>query len=424
MMPEGFRIKLAKRIDEFVGAPLVFFARLFDRPTSKAGGPLRRVLFVKFWGIGSIVLAEPALRRLKERHPGVQIHFLTLERNRGLFPMIPVVDRLHCLPFRSLWGFGLATFKLLRRLRAERYDAVFDAEFFVNYSGLLAWALKPRRIVGFSRADGAKRMLQHVSVPFREGLHTASQFLNLACERVSFEAVDGQSALNRRRWPQRGSAIHEVCGLTAAAPVLSIPARSLSPLPIPALWKAPYVVVNVNASPLALERRWSGTGFAVLGKALLENFEIDLVLIGTARERSYVESIAQKIGGGARVRNLAGTLDLVQLAQLLQGAVMLVSNDSGPIHMASAFNVPTVGLYGPETPLRYGPLSSRRLVFYEDLRCSPCMSVENAKTVRCVNSLACMKSIDAERAARQTARFLRGLLAERTAPASAGGGVR
>jgi ADP-heptose:LPS heptosyltransferase len=126
---------------------------------------------------------------------------------------------------------------------------------------------------------------------------------------------------------------------------------------------------------------------------LLRFYEVDVILTGSRAERRYVDGVEQGLAG-SRVHNLCGMLSLKDLARLLREAACLISNDSGPVHMASALGTPVVGFYGPETPLRYGPLSSRSLVFYEDLWCSPCMSVDNAKTVHCVNDLACMKQIE------------------------------
>ena len=167
--------------------------------------------------------------------------------------------------------------------------------------------------------------------------------------------------------------------------------------------------MNINASPLAVERRWPRDRFVQLGTALLESYPFDLVLVGSPSEASYVAPVAQTLEQGnatGRVWNWTGLLDLKELARLLRDALVLISNDSGPIHLASAFDLPVVGLYGPETPVRYGPLSSRQRVFYEDLWCSPCMSVHNAKTVHCVNQLACMKGIEAESVIEEVRTFI------------------
>ena len=385
MNREARRIKWAKLADNYLGALLVYLAAglLPRRPSHQAH--VRKILFIKFWGIGSIVLSEPSLRWLRSRYPKAELHYLTLERNRALFTLIPAIETLHPLTFGGVWSFFLETSRLLGRLRREDYDLVFDAEFFVNFSGLVAHLSAPAQVVGFARETAPKTRLQDVSIPFHEDAHTCQQFLNLV--RQSGNGKEQSRSLR---------------------PMLALDESSDSFLQTP-LEGRTYAVMNVNASPLAVERRWPRERFAQLGTALLEFYPFDLVLIGSPSEASYVAPLAQALERGhssGRVRNWAGRLDLKQLARLLKDALVLISNDSGPIHLASAFDVPVVGLYGPETPVRYGPLSSRRRVLYEDLWCSPCMSVHNAKTVHCVNQLACMKGIETERAIREVRGFI------------------
>ena len=119
-----------------------------------------------------------------------------------------------------------------------------------------------------------------------------------------------------------------------------------------------------------------------------------------------MERVEAELNSPDRVHNLCGLTDLPQLASLLRDAAMVISNDSGPVHLASSLDVPVVAFYGPETPALYGPLSSRKLVFYEGLWCSPCMSVENAKTVNCINHRACMREIDPARVIHLVHRFI------------------
>ncbi len=384
MNREARRIKWAKLADNYLGALLVYLAAMLlpRRPSHQA--QVRKILFIKFWGIGSIVLSEPSLRWLKSRYPKAELHYLTLERNRALFTLIPAIETLHTLTFGGVWSFFLETSRLLGRLRREDYDLVFDAEFFVNFSGLVAHLSAPAQVVGFARETAPKTRLQDVSIPFHEDAHSCQQFLNL----VRQGGGKGQSRSLRPRL-----ALDESSG------------SFLQTL----LEGRTYIVMNINASPLAVERRWPRERFVQLGRALLESYPFDLVLIGSPSEASYVAPLAQALERGhssGRVWNWAGLLDLKQLARLLKDSLALISNDSGPIHLASAFDVPVMGFYGPETPVRYGPLSSRRRVLYEDLWCSPCMSVHNAKTVHCVNQLACMKGIKTEKAIEEMRAFI------------------
>ena len=384
-MSERLRIQLSKLADEHIGRALISLCPRRKPASSQSGrAPVRKILFVKFWGIGSVVLTGPALRWLAVAYPGVEIHYLTFSRNALLVTLIPNISRIHTLPFRSFASFAAGCTGLLPRLRRERYDLILDGEFFCHFSGLLSYMASPGgRIVGFSRPGSPKSRLQTLSVPFHADRHVARQFLALA--RKGTAAISGVKGFQTRP------------SLRLKSNATGLPGRGGA---------RPYAVLNVNASPLARERRWPRRRFIQLGRSLLAKHDFDLVLVGTERERPYVERVEAELNRPDRVHNLCGLTDLVQLASLLRDALMVISNDSGPVHLASSFDVPVVAFYGPETPALYGPLSSRKLVFYERLWCSPCMSVENAKTVNCINHRACMREIDPARVIHLVHRFI------------------
>jgi ADP-heptose:LPS heptosyltransferase len=104
----------------------------------------------------------------------------------------------------------------------------------------------------------------------------------------------------------------------------------------------------------------------------------------------------------------------LELVALLARAQVLVSNDSGPVHLASALGVPVLGLYGPNSPALYGPLSPGSVAFHDAPPCSPCITNFNYKTSRCRNPV-CIAAIDAE----PVARAALSLLAARRAEAGA-----
>ncbi len=368
VLPETQRIKIAKWIDEYIGRWLIWlFCWLQSaQPRQHEPAVVDRILFVKFWGIGSIILAEPALRYLRKKYPQARLDFLTLAQNQELFALIPQVDRVHCLDFRHLWGFVLSAISLIVQLRRQRYNLIIDAEFFANFSALVSRLANPRFLVGFSRPGASKSRLLDDVVPFLDEQHAADNFLRLVMK-------DRTADISGWAQPQ----------IVSPKPALGEKALALRP----------FVVMNVNASPLALERRWPQERFVQLAQWLLQTYEVDMALIGSQAEREYTDVVATAIGKPYAVRNLAGTLTLVELAALIENAAFFISNDSGPLHLAAALQKPVAGFFGPETPERFGPRCDDRLIFYLDLPCSPCMSVDNAKTVNCTNHLRCMRDL-------------------------------
>ncbi len=370
VLAETRRIKLAKWLDEYVAGALIAFMQSFVRRNRNTEAPCQRILVIKFWGLGSIMLCEPALRYLRQTYPQARLDFLTLQQNQELFALMPYVDRVHVLEFGSLWKFMRSLPQQFSHLKKQKYDLIFDAEFFANFSALLARALSPANLAGFSRPGGRKQSLLDVAVPFVDHQHAVKNFLRLVA-----------SARGVADMPCDPEELH---------PRLPAPPNN------PFVSDTPYAIINVNASPLALERRWPQENFLQLARWLLREFDTNLILIGNRAERAYTQAVATALGKPGRVHNLAGDLNLRQLAELLAGAALLISNDSGPLHLAAALHKPVVGFYGPETPQRFGPLCPKKLVFYLGLPCSPCMSVDNAKTVNCTNHLRCMRDLRVE----------------------------
>jgi len=162
--------------------------------------------------------------------------------------------------------------------------------------------------------------------------------------------------------------------------------------------------MHANASDLALERRWPYEHFAELSKMIVNEKDSAVILfIGTRQENMSIEEIRKLVNNGdtaRRIFNLAGKLNIRQLSYLMKLASFGIFNDSGPLHLAVACGLRTVSLFGPETPLIYGPRSDdkdRHIVFFKNIDCSPCINVHDGKTVKCSRSAPeCLKGITPE----------------------------
>ena len=160
-----------------------------------------------------------------------------------------------------------------------------------------------------------------------------------------------------------------------------------------------YLVVNPNASDLMLERRWPASRFASLIDGLLARHDLSVVLIGSPAERAYVAKLLEQISDrvGERVVNMAGELSLGGLFALLEDARCVVTNDTGPMHMAWALGVPTICLFGPVNPDHYGWSKSGVQILYSKVYCSPCThEVDNPP---CGGNNVCMQRIEVVRVA-------------------------
>jgi len=383
-------------IDAWLGLPLCALLSTLRWPfrrTKPEVGHVQRILVTKFIGMGSVVLATPFLRRLNETYPSAKITFLTLSSNAGLCRRLPgVAEVIEVHHDRGLVSLLLSVPGLLMTLRRRRFDIAFDFEFYSRLSNLVSWGSGARRRVGFFvRARWRGSMLTdpvyfNSTLPYGDAVMAQLRPLEIApgpADRLARPEVTESEA--EHSWARL---------LTLGLPT-----------------EGTFVVVNVNSSDLCDERRWPGDRFA----RLIERFENEIcqvdrfVFIGLASQGDTVAEVLSTVDPDVlpRCLDLSGRTTLTELLVLLSRSALLVTNDSGPLHLAAALKVPTVSLFGPENPGFYGPVGDCHLVFYANHWCSPCLSVFNAKIAMCGGENECMRRITVDQVVTETARFCR-----------------
>jgi len=358
----------------------------------------RRILCIKFWGIGSLQMLTPAIAHLRAAHPGARVELLTLAENEAFARGLELFDGLHTLDVQSRRGpLGWARLvarilALVRRLRRERFDALYDFEFFTRFSALVTLAAGAPATHGFAAPTVWRGGFHARTVPFNRYWHVARNFRALA------GGEDGSDVLPGDLQPFRVTAEHRQ-GLERALERAGLDATR------------PLAVLNPNAGQLSLERRWPAPNFAQVARTLAQEDGLQVVLVGAPGEAEYVAAIAAAAGepGPGRIADLAGQLSIGELAALLAQADVLVTNDSGPMHVAAALGTPLVALFGPETPVMYGPLGVDALALWKPPACSPCINVHENKVANCIHGRPeCLVGLDVERVLDEA----RGLLAD------------
>ena len=336
----------------------------------------RRLLGIKFYGLGNIVMLLPTLRELRAEFPGIEIDFLTLPGNAPLLMRSGLVDRVLTVDLASLPRFVQSALALLGELRRRGYDTVLDFEQFLKVSGIFAFFTGAPEVIGFDTEGQRRGWLYTTRVVSTDSQHTQDIFLRLA------------APLGVR--PGR-------------APAWTLPVTNDDRARLRALLDAegghglgPLVVMHIGTGEsyhrVAL-KRWDVERFAEVADALVERHGARIAFTGQGdAERALV---AQAIG---RMRHPAidtcDRLDVGGLAALLADAAFVLTGDTSLMHLAGALGTPVVALLGPTPPLLYGPRAAQDLVFYKALYCSPCLSNYNFKMSTCTDPV-CMRSITA-----------------------------
>ncbi len=325
--------------------------------------------------LGDMVLTTPLIAWLSKAGP---VDVVATPRAAGLLENNPDVREVIAYDKRGAdRGIGGFT-RLAARLRKSRYEAAYLAQGSVR-SGALSFTAGIRDRVGF--ASSAGRAFYTTRIPPINSMHHAARLLSLGTRDPVREVP--AATLRPRLYPgaRERAAVDELLGAAAFEPLVA-----LAPGSIWATKQWPYY------ADLARELR----GLA------------RLVVIGAEADRPLATEIVDAAGGSAI--DATGRLSLLASADLIARAMLLVTNDSAPLHLASAMNTPTVAIFGPTVPeFGFGPLAERSQVAgHTGLACRPC---DRHGPRRCpLGHWRCMREITAD----GVARIARGLLTPRT----------
>jgi ADP-heptose:LPS heptosyltransferase len=373
------KVGLMRTVDRFAGIPLCWLTGLRHRllPASwhRLEHPDRPVLVIKMFGMGSVLLSVPLLDAVRSAYPASRIVYLTFATNAAVLGKIGHVDEILTIDTSSAWRFVSTAGRAVFAIRRLHPRSVFDLEFFSKFSTLIsALSGAPIRIAFDLPARWRRWNITH-PVALDHDSHVTQVFLRQI------------SALGRT---------------AAARPDLRLAAdetgrAELDRLPGGMPADAEVIVVNINAGETSLDRRWPADRFMeVIRRTAVERPGARFFFTGLPAERAYVaEALSGQQAPGDRIVNCAGELSVSGLIALFERANLLLTNDSGPMHLAAAVGTPVVALFGPESPKLYGP-AGRARVIYRALPCSPCLTMYNAKMFTCPYGRRCMQEISVE----------------------------
>jgi len=298
----------------------------------------KKILVIRLSSLGDVVLITPALRALREHFPQADIHVATrAEYADAIYPS-PWVNAVQVLASRDKWDF----LDYLQGLKKGRYDLVIDLHGTVR-SRLAAQTTGAKRILCYSKAALGRRAL----VAFKtekafQPKHVVDRYL---------ECLRPLGIEPRSRQPEI---------------VLEARERAFGR---EFLGDATSWIGLVPGAKHAT-KRWIKDGFVEVGKRLWQEDQIGTVVMGSDEEKALVQEVVGGIGEGAKP---ATGLGLRPTASILASCKAVVTNDSGPMHLATAEGTAVVALFGPTVEaFGFFPIGERNVVLQRDLPCRPC----------------------------------------------------
>jgi len=364
--------------DRWLGKPFAFlvwllslFRRRYRSTESERVVPrVKRIVIIKIFGMGSLLLGTPAFRALREAYPGASLEIVSAAGHLPFLQSLRIFDHIHPIPLGGFLPFLRGIIKLLK---TPRPDISINLEYYTWFTIALQTLQRARVRVGFAERQWLRLHLLDIPVYFNHHHHIIRIFGSVA-EQLgapvqSYELSPPfiqkeDTAATRKRLEEQGFN------------------RDLA-----------IVAFHIGASPLCPLRQWPLDRFRGLIDLFLTKTAAGIILIGGPDEKEEADAFCSDFRSERRLLNLVGKLSLGETMALLQQSAVLITNDSGPLHWAVALGKPTISFFGPETPDLYGPPPDpRHRVFYSRRYCSPCLTTTYAKTSACRNNL-CLQDI-------------------------------
>ena len=339
---------------------------------------MNRFLIVRLGALGDIVHAIPVAAALRRSFPTARIDWLVSAKHREILDLVPVIDRRLVINDRGGAGGGSSFVSAIRELRSARYDVVLDLQGLIK-SAVLARSSGAPRVLGFSSRYARERLARlfytEAYDPGRGGIYDPRETRHVVAINLS---------------------LLETIGLTVARPEFPIdPLDSEAVRQVAALTGGRYAILNPGAAwP---NKRWPPARFAALARALRERRGIASVILWGPGEEPIAHKIVASAPGAAVLAPKTTIADLVAVAR---GSALIVSGDTGPMHVAAALGVPVVGIFGPTRPSRNGPLDARDVTVTRDTSCQ-CHHLR-----QCTRDRMCLEDIEVDEVLRAVERRL------------------
>jgi lipopolysaccharide heptosyltransferase I len=342
------------------------------------------ILIVKLSAIGDVIQTLPMVEALKRQFPRARIDWVVEEDASNLLLSHPRIDRViisrrkswvkRVLKPGEFWKTLREVSRFVRDLRSRHYDWVIDNHGIFK-SGMLMLLSRGRRKIGFQASagiaeEGSYFFTHERYKPLSIERHALERYLDLVSQMGV--PIDPTSF----HFPVPSDSLKQAEALLRQRGFGSRPLVVLHPV---AKWET---------------KQWPIENFARLISALAQE-KATVVITGSPQDEGPVREILHQAGGeSVKVLNLAGKTNLMELAGIFSLSDLVLSPDTGPMHLAAAVKAPLIALFGPTAPWRTGPYGNNPRIIRKGLPCSPCFK-KKCQTVECMNSISVEEVLDA-----------------------------
>ena len=321
---------------------------------------IERILIIRNDGIGDAVLSLASLRSVRNSYPEAKISVLASALNQEIFSQDNLADEILVFDHKSSLTNKLEAIRLLKK---RKFDLALDLRHAdtLTEALIIFFAGIPERI-GYSVGKHGFLFTKREHLADPDNTHEVDISLNIA-------RASGATKLQRDFFWMVGQPEKEkISGFLKETGI-----------------KDADLVIGVNPGGKNLNQRWEIEKFAALCDSIIENYDAKIIFTGSLQDQEMIKQIMDIMQKNAAVSS-AGKLNLRQLFALIQRCCLFISNNTGPLHMACALNIPTVSINGPTVFNRWEPIGNQNLSLKKNMPCQPC-GLPQCQDPRCMKMI-------------------------------------
>ena len=318
---------------------------------------INKILVVNLAFIGDVILSTPVIRALKEKYPQSSISMLTIPLTAPIAQLNPYIDKVLIYDKKGDHKGLLGGWKVVTAIKKEKFDMAICMNFAVR-GAMLTWLAGIKYRIGYDA--------QHGKIFLTDAIKAS-------------RAVIQHETLNHMM-------VLQSLGCKAINDKIEI--------------EIPEYIINKTISKINFNKSKKNLIICPFGSYNKKNLEIkeyskiiqglrdkfDIYIIGSKKEEIALNLLASQAGLDNE-KVLAGKLNLQELAALIKLSTVLLSVDTGPMHIAQGVNTPVVALFGPTDPKIWGPRNNHDKIIYKNIECSPCWGRGNCEKNICMEKI-------------------------------------
>jgi heptosyltransferase-2 len=331
---------LIKLIDKYIGILITLliypFKHLKSHKIKKS--EIKNIAVIRLWTLGETILTLPLLKQIKQEFPHAKLSIICTTKNKSIFEKTNLADEILL--------FSPSALNLLTKYK--KYDITIDTEPWLNIAGILTFYLGK---ISLGYTNKITKILLTKKIRWNPDIHEVDNFLEIL-RLINIKPIKFKKL-----------------------PSLIIPKNN--PIKLPKNKK--IIGVHMGTGSFGKSRRWSALNWAALIDKLTKIYNPTIVFIGTQEDKKMIELVKKNIKDKSNIIDISGK-DLGTTLSVMSKFNLMITSDTGPMHLSASLGIKTIGLFGPTTPVRFRPYGDNYFIYHK-VSCSPCINIHKGSKV-------------------------------------------